>query len=54
MAKYDGWIVKNKHGNLIIWTFGDTKRELIDRVAMWESLQKKGNQIVKVKLVEVE
>ena len=55
--KYDGWIVKNKWGSLLKWTFADTRRETIaktNRGMGWDYFKRIGCKIVKVRLVEVE
>ena len=48
MAKdYDGWIVKNKWGSFLMWTFCETKSETIRKVN-WKAWKKAGHKIVKV------
>ena len=56
MKKYDGWVVKDKGNCLWIWTFAETRSELIKRWGEddWKRLRKKGEyEAVKVKFVEV-
>ena len=57
MAKYDGWLLKNKWGSLLFWTFCLTRREVIDKkigVDRWEKAWKhQGHKIIKVKFMEV-
>ena len=52
MAKYDGWVIKNKWGSLLFWTLCETK-EAVKRKVSWR-IASQGHKIVKVKLVEVE
>ena len=52
--KYDGWVVKNKWGSLLFWTFKETQKETQDGVSDWEQWKKLGFKLVKVKFVEVE
>ena len=60
MKKYDGWAIKNRGGDLITWTFQETRKTMIHRFEClhddhWETLKKKyGFKIVRIKLVEVE
>ena len=59
MKDYDGWLVKNRQGKLIHWTFGETKSDVIRSLENryddhWKTLEEKyGFRIVKVKLMEV-
>lgn len=57
MAGYDGWVVKNKWGSLLFWTFMSTRKEVITRkigIDRWEKAWKpRGHKIVKIKFVEV-
>ena len=58
--KYDGWAIRNREGSLILWSFQETKEEMIRKFESryddhWETLKEKyGFRIVKAKLVEVE
>ena len=54
MEKYDGWIVKNKWGSLLMWTIGGTKREVKYNIDHCDWKLQKTFKIIKVKLVEVE
>lgn len=53
MAKYDGWILKNKWGSLLLWTAGSTRREVTMKLRRRENWKKEGHKIVKIKLIEV-
>ena len=53
MAKYDGWIFKNKWGSLIIWTLRCTRKETRQAVSDWKAWERLGHKTIKVKLVEV-
>ncbi len=53
MAKYDGWIVKNRWGSLLRWTMGYTIRGVKRKVPHLEAWKKEGHKIVKFKIVEV-
>ena len=55
--KYDGWVLKNKWGSLLFWTFGNTRRETIAKANQgmgWPYFEKLGCRLVKVKFMEVE
>ena len=54
MAKYDGWIFKNKWGSLLMWTISQTKYGVKRNAPNWREWLKQGHKIVKVKLMEVE
>jgi len=49
--KYDGWVIKNKWGSLLSWTFAET-REAVKIKVSWR-IESQGHKLVKVKLVEV-
>lgn len=49
--KYDGWVIKNKWGSLLFWTFCET-REKVRKKVRWR-VESQGHKIVKVKLMEV-
>lgn len=54
---YDGWVVKTKEGRLLMWSFSDTRTEIVQDKAgekWWRSNRKNGCKIVKAKLIEVE
>ena len=58
MEKYDGWVLKNKWGSLLVRTFTRTKKEVIEnyegtfRVGNWKERRNSGDlKIVKVRLV---
>lgn len=60
MEKYDGWVLKNKGGSLLMSTFARTRKEIIEnyegtfRVGNWGARRDSGDlKIVRVKLVEV-
>jgi len=56
MAKYDGWILKNKRGSLLPYFLKHTRRQVIEQIGIdrWEKAWKhQGLKIVKVKFVEV-
>ena len=53
MEKYDGWIVKNKWGSLLFWTFATTRREVKQKIAHVGWRNQKDFRIIKVKFVEV-
>ena len=59
MKKYDGWVLKNKEGSLLMQTFARTRKEVIEnyegtfRVGNWKACRNSGDlKIVKVKLEE--
>lgn len=54
MKKYDGWVIKNKWGSLLFWTFAPTRKELIAKCKLWKTWKKLDCKLVKVKLVEIE
>lgn len=51
MAKYDGWVIKNKWGSLLHWTFCETRKQVNEKLG-WR-VKSQGHKIVKVKIVEV-
>ena len=53
MAKYDGWIVKNKWGSLLRWTMGYTIKDVKRKVPTLKEWLKQGHKLVKFKIVEV-
>lgn len=52
MAKHDGWVIKNKWGSLLYWTFCERRYKVAAKVN-WR-VKSQGHKIVKVKLVEVD
>ena len=52
--KYDGWIVKNKWGSLLMWTIGGTRSEVKYNINHCDWKLQKAFKIIKVKLMEVE
>ena len=55
MAKYDGWVLKDKYGDLWCGTFCATEREA--KAHLRDSKQWQGRyrlKVIQVKLVEVE
>lgn len=54
---YDGWVIKNKWGSLLFWTFGLTKRDVLSKmndIGWFKEGFKEGEvQVVKVKFIEV-
>ena len=53
---YDGWTIKTKKGRLLVWAVSDTRTEIIQEKAgeaYWEKRMRRGDKIVKVKLIEV-
>jgi len=53
MKKYDGWIIKNKWGSLLMWTMALTKYGVKRKVPNWKEWIKEGHKLVKIKLVEI-
>ena len=56
MAKYDGWMLKNERGALLVAYFGYTRRHIIlEQIGAkrWEAWKHQGCKIVKIKFVEV-
>lgn len=57
MNKFDGWILKNPHGSLLIWSAAWRRKGVASRInelgGDWEDSKKQGCKIVKVKLIEV-
>jgi len=49
---FDGWVIKNKWGSLLSWTFCETKKEV--NIKMNWRVKSQGLKIVKVKLLEVD
>lgn len=55
MAKYDGWILKNKWGSFLSYYFANRRRDVVERIGSlrWEAWKHQGCKIVKIKFVEV-
>lgn len=53
--KYDGWIVKERWGSLLLSTIAYTEGQVIANIGYgkWEEWRRQGCKIVKVKLIEV-
>jgi hypothetical protein len=55
MAKFNGWIFKNKWGSFSIYFSANTRKEVIQKIGLdrWEAWKAQGHKIVKFKIVEV-
>ncbi len=55
MAKYDGWVLKNKWGSFVSYFFAERRRDVAKRIGSlrWEAWRAEEHKIVKVKFVEV-
>ena len=55
MKNYDGWIIRNKWGSFLLWTFCYLKRDVIEKLGQekYRQWKKEGHRLIKVKLVEV-
>ena len=60
MKENEGWAFKNKHGLLLMWSIGETRRGVLEKVyskflfrRSLKSLEADGYKIVKVKIIEI-
>ena len=53
---FNGWAIKNKWGSILLWTVGETKKEVIGKTGGLPSYQKrwrdKGHKAIKIKVIE--
>ena len=58
MKKFDGWMLKNRRGSLLMWSISWLRKDVIEKINKfddnrWKDLRKDGCKIVKVRMVEV-
>ena len=49
--EYDGWVLKNRRGSLLTWTFCKTRTQVRGE---WPYAHLENLEVVKVRIVEVE